>query len=187
MNFNFHNDSIRKTLRKRGATDQDLMDIETFVSFAHLANGIFRDMNRDFARIGVSQGRIIVLSVLLSHAPHDMTPSELADEADVTRGTMTGLIDGLERDGMIERIAHSSDKRMITIRLKEKGRDFLSQVIPYYRNLIQTMLSEFTLEDHQLMRGLLDKMKRGFEACEAQPSFTIQEPKQSSCQDDGEG
>ncbi|MDP4096203.1 MarR family transcriptional regulator [Paenibacillus sp. P96] len=163
MNFNFHNDSIRGILRNLGQAKTDISDIETFLAFAKLANGIFREMNSDLAKQGASQGRVIVLSLLSRNAPHDMTPSELAQLADVTRGTMTGLIDGLERDGLIERVAHKGDRRMVTVRLKEHGQAFLDDIIPYYTNLIEKLLSDFTEEDHEMMRRLLFKMKIGFD------------------------
>ncbi|MFB5674878.1 MarR family winged helix-turn-helix transcriptional regulator [Paenibacillus terreus] len=163
MNFNFHNDSIRGILRNLGHEEADISDIETFLAFARLANGIFREMNSDLAKRGASQGRVIVLSLLSRNAPHDMTPSELAQLADVTRGTMTGLIDGLERDGMIERVAHKGDRRMVTVRLKEDGQAFLDDILPYYKNLFKELLSDFTEEDHEMMRQLLAKMKTSFD------------------------
>ncbi|KJD47543.1 MarR family winged helix-turn-helix transcriptional regulator [Paenibacillus terrae] len=163
MNFNFHNDSIRGVLRSFGQEEAEVDNMETFVTFARLANGIFREIDTDLTKLGVSQGRIIVLSLLHCHAPHRMTPSELSEKADVTRGTMTGLIDGLERDGMIERVAHESDGRMVTVGLKEAGRELLVTVVPYYMKLIRVCMAEFTTEDHEMMKGLLGKMKRGFE------------------------
>jgi DNA-binding MarR family transcriptional regulator len=163
MNFNFHNDSIRGVLRSFGQENTEVDNMETFVTFARLANGIFREMDTDLSKLGASQGRIIVLSLLHCHAPHRMTPSELAEKADVTRGTMTGLIDGLERDGMIERVAHESDGRMVTVRLKQAGRELLGTVVPYYTKLIGACMSEFTLQDHEMMKQLLRKMKDGFE------------------------
>ncbi|WP_025683929.1 MarR family winged helix-turn-helix transcriptional regulator [Paenibacillus maysiensis] len=163
MNFNFHNDSIRGVLRSFGQEEAEVNNMETFVTFARLANDIFREMDTDLAKLGASQGRIIVLSLLHCHAPHRMTPSELAEKADVTRGTMTGLIDGLERDGMIERVAHESDGRMVTVGLKEAGRKLLVTVVPYYTKLIQACMAEFTTQEHEMMKGLLRKMKSGFE------------------------
>ncbi|MDQ0494116.1 MarR family winged helix-turn-helix transcriptional regulator [Paenibacillus brasilensis] len=163
MNFNFHNDSIRGVLRRFGQEEAEVDHMETFVTFARLANSIFREMDTDLARLGASQGRVIVLSLLHFHAPHRMTPSELAEKADVTRGTMTGLIDGLERDNMIERVAHESDGRMVAIGLKEAGRELLRTVGPYYTKLIGSCMSEFTAQDHETMKNLLGKMKSGFE------------------------
>lgn len=163
MNFNFHNDSVRGILRNFGHEEADITSIETFLDFAKLANGIFRVMNSDLAKCGASQGRVIVLSLLSRNAPRHMTPSELAQLADVTRGTMTGLIDGLERDGMIERVGHTGDRRMVAVRLKGEGQAFLNDIIPYYNNLIKELLSDFTEEDHEMMRLLLAKMKTSFD------------------------
>lgn len=55
----------------------------------------------------------------------DPSPSDIADSIGVTRGTITGLLDGLERDEYLERRQDSQDRRALTIRMTEKGRQFM--------------------------------------------------------------
>ena len=53
-----------------------------------------------FARHGISQARFLVLINLYKTEGHGLTPAALADVLNVTRATITGLIDTLERDAM---------------------------------------------------------------------------------------
>lgn len=51
-----------------------------------------------------------------------LTPKELGDRLGVTSGTVTVRIDRLERAGLVERVAASSDGRSRPVRLTRKGR-----------------------------------------------------------------
>jgi len=51
---------------------------------------------------------------------------------------MTGLLDRLERDGLIERLAHQRDRRKI--RCTSNGRQVLAELLPgYYRSIAKIM------------------------------------------------
>ncbi len=73
---------------------------------------------------------------MLEHAV--ATPSELADECGVTRATVTGLLDGLEREGLIVRerpalAEHGSpagDRRHVRVRLTPKAAALMAKVVP---------------------------------------------------------
>jgi len=52
---------------------------------------------------GISQGRFTVLMLLLRRSDVPINPADIAERAGVTRATMTGLIDVLERDGFVKR------------------------------------------------------------------------------------
>ena len=46
----------------------------------------------------------------------------LGDELGVTRPNVTKLVDGLERGGLVERLPHPSDGRMVQAHLTAAGR-----------------------------------------------------------------
>lgn len=68
---------------------------------------------------GLSPARLSVLSVLVFSGAK--TPGELAQIEQVKPPTMTGLIQALEKDGLVVRKAHAQDKRALTIRITAKG------------------------------------------------------------------
>ena len=61
-----------------------------------LAAGIDRDCATLLAPHSLSEGRFVLL-FLLDAAPGGLAPNALAERAGVTRATVTGLLDGLER------------------------------------------------------------------------------------------
>ena len=63
----------------------------------------------------------LVLSILAdSELP--LPPNKIADRLIITRATVTGLIDSLERRGYVRRLPHPSDRRMLLIEPTDTGR-----------------------------------------------------------------
>src|SRR5690554_2896412 len=58
----------------------------------------------------------------LATAPRGMRMSDLSLRMMVTNGNITGIVDQLERDGLVERLKVDSDRRSSVIRLTPEGR-----------------------------------------------------------------
>lgn len=78
----------------------------------------------------LSEARLAAL--LAVSAEPDLTPGTLAERLEVTRATVTGLIDGLERLALLERVASSGDRRSHTLRNTEAGERLLTELTPIY-------------------------------------------------------
>lgn len=112
-------------------------------------------------RHGLSQGRFLTLIVLNRTPDEVVTPSTLAEKIGVKRATMTGLLDGLERDGLVERLDHPQDRRKIGLRLTGKGRQTLDAILPdYYRNIAKLMV-RLTEKERLDLISLLGKVNQG--------------------------
>jgi DNA-binding MarR family transcriptional regulator len=66
----------------------------------------------------------------------------------VTSGTMTSLLDTLERRGMIHRVPHPDDRRKILVQITEPGRDVLDAVLPRVHAFSRDAFG--VLRDHEL-------------------------------------
>lgn len=63
----------------------------------------------------------LVLSIL-ADAPSPLPPNEIADRLIISRATVTGLLDSLERREYVRRLPHPSDRRMILAEITAAGR-----------------------------------------------------------------
>ena len=88
------------------------------------------------------------------------TPAELADAAGVTRATMTGLIDTLERDGFVKRKPDPNDRRMMSVLLTAKGERFLRDFLPGHFKSISKLMSPLTEAERKTLVRLLTKVQR---------------------------
>ncbi len=69
---------------------------------------------------GLTEGRLGVLFRL--YRCGDTPLGDLADDLESTPRNITGLVDHLERDGLVERVPDSEDRRSVRARLTEAGR-----------------------------------------------------------------
>src|SRR5882757_9582431 len=86
------------------------------------------------------------------------TPAELADAAGVTRATMTGLIDTLERDGLVRREPDPDDRRMMSVRLTAKAESFLAQMLPKHFQIMAQLMAPLSESERKTLVRLLTKV-----------------------------
>jgi DNA-binding MarR family transcriptional regulator len=143
--------------RRYPALDPSAM--EAFLHLLRTSTDVFEGFSRVLAGHAISQGRFIVL-ILLNHDPATpVNPADLADRADVTRATMTGLIDTLERDGYVRRENAPGDRRMMLVRLTDRGRTFLDGILPGYFRRIAAVMGRLTEVDRKELVALLGKIE----------------------------
>ena len=59
---------------------------------------------------------------ILADAQSPLPPHQIAERLIISRATVTGLLDSLERRGYVRRLPHASDRRMLLIELTDAGR-----------------------------------------------------------------
>jgi len=151
----------------RQIPEADSSAVETYFYFTRVASDIFANQQAFFGRYELSEGKLIVLQ-LLRQAPHyRLTPSALAEAAGVTRGTMTGLLAGLERSGLVKRDEHPEDRRMLSIELTEAALDLFERILPERIKRSMEFMSSLTEEEQHHLRVLLEKMERSLPALSA--------------------
>ena len=114
---------FRETVRstRRPLTEREVRTVEAMTALriaARLTHGL---MDRWAEKHGLSEGRLHVLWTLKSTPERQLPLGELADQLEVTPRNVTGLIDHLERDGLVERIDDPADRRLTYARLTAAG------------------------------------------------------------------
>ena len=79
----------------------------------------------------------------------------------VTRATMTGLIDTLEKDGIVSRTADSIDRRTVLVRVTESGRALLERMVPDYFDCVAKIMEPLNAGQRKQLVDLLQKIQRG--------------------------
>jgi DNA-binding MarR family transcriptional regulator len=96
---------------------------EALAAVRVLGKKLHATMERWADQHGLSEGRFQIL-VRLQHNPGGrMTMGELAQTLDVTPRTVTGLVDNLERDGLVKRVDDPDDRRSVYAELTDQGRE----------------------------------------------------------------
>jgi DNA-binding MarR family transcriptional regulator len=116
------------------------------------------ELNRRFRPYGLSTGTFNVL-MILEGAPEPLCPWEIGERLLVTRGTVTGLLDSLERAGLITRSRHPEDRRMLLIELTEAGRALLRRVWVDHFPAEKTMTAPLSQREKETLIRLLGKLQ----------------------------
>lgn len=158
--------AMLREAEQRGVADVE--GIRACFQLLSLAASIDRDCAALLAPHGLSEGRFVLL-FLLQAAPDGLAPNLLAEQAGVTRATVTGLLDGLEREGLAERHADAQDRRALQVRLTDKGQAVAEQVFAQHGRWIAGLFAELSGAERQQLAGLLDKVARGLAARRSAP------------------
>jgi DNA-binding MarR family transcriptional regulator len=98
-----------------------------------------------------SPGRLRLLGVLHCIGPQIM--SELSDELGVTARNITSLVDALEREGLVRRTPHPTDRRATIIELTEQGIASASVVKKAFTERVATLFRDLPqIDQHDLLR-----------------------------------
>ena len=83
------------------------------------------------------------------------TMGELSKNASVTMPTMTEMIDKMELEGIAERIRDSQDRRVVKVRLTEKGEQLRKKFMDKRRYELKNILCNLRKEERvELMNAL---------------------------------
>lgn len=132
---------------------------EAFLNLLRTADMVFESVNQHLAEHNISQGRFTVLMLLHRPWVESCTPASLAEEANVTRATMTGLIDTLEKDGMVVREADAHDRRTVHVRLTALGCAKLDAMRPGYFDCVTHIVSALNGPERKELVRLLQKIQ----------------------------
>ena len=151
--------------------DLDPSATEVFLQLLRTGDELFNAESVYLGKQNISQGRFTVLMLLARREggaceEHRSTgnPAELAGKAGVTRATMTGLIDTLEKDGFVKREPDPSDRRMMTVSLTPKAEAFMGGILPGYFRRVAAVMSELSEVERKTFVALLTKIQRGIAA-----------------------
>lgn len=91
------------------------------------------------------------------------TARQLADYADVTPATMTGMLDALEAKGVIRRERSLTDRRAIRIALTDQGRETVAEARERWRGRWQQALADVPPEELRAAIRVIGKAADVFE------------------------
>jgi DNA-binding MarR family transcriptional regulator len=112
---------------------------------------------------GVRPGRFNLL-MIAGHCEDPVSPAELADCTGVTRATVSGLLDGMERDGLVVRKSDPADRRQVRVHVTPEGKQLLDRIRPAYCRWFSDLVASLTETERQLLISLLEKIQHQLSA-----------------------
>jgi DNA-binding MarR family transcriptional regulator len=140
----------------------DLEDVvlSTFMLFVQTAQAVLKYTDAYLyrkARLSVS--KLIVLKVLAINS-QGMMPSKIAEWTGTERNNITALVSRMKQEGLVTTERNSRDKRLVNIKLTDKGREVLSQAIPVAQEVVNQVMSSITESDAALLKEKLKVLRQ---------------------------
>jgi DNA-binding MarR family transcriptional regulator len=90
----------------------------------------------------------------------DMSLSELSDRIRAQNSTVTGIIDRMEREGLVIRLRSTEDRRVVHIRLTDKGAKIANEIAVEPMEIFRSALESLTAGEMRELIKLLTKIAR---------------------------
>lgn len=148
---------VERYLERNATCDFDTINV--ILTLKRTAADLENMMSGYCKLFDLSPGRLNVLMVLNGQADHTMALSEIGDYLVVTRPNITGLIDGLVEDGLVKRVNHPDDRRMVLAQLTERGKDFVKRFVPGHHRALSTALAPISKQEKRQLVQMLDRLR----------------------------
>ena len=144
-------EQIRATLGDRELDFQSLLAVSNIY---RAANAVRNRMEREvLGPAGLSWGGFTILFVLWVWG--DREAGELADDAGIAKGTLTGMLRTLESAGLVSRSRHPDDGRRVLLTLTGAGRERIEEIFPEFNRNETLFTSRLTESEREEMARLL--------------------------------
>ena len=152
---------IRERLKQDTGADE-IDATEALAALRTASHAFHTVMDRWLERHDLSESRMGVLWRLRHN--DSMTLGDLAIQLDVSPRNITGLVDHLEKDHLVERFPDTEDRRAIRVRLAPAGKQKLADIKHEMGSQRVGLVAGFTSDELQQLRHLCLKLVRNLTA-----------------------
>lgn len=93
----------------------------------------------------------------------DLSLSELSDAIRAQNSTVTGIVDRMEREGLVERVRSVDDRRVVRIHLTEKGRKLAREIpvepVSIFRSALEGLSPQETRDTLKIVGKIAARFK----------------------------
>lgn len=133
------------------------MDKPLWARLCHAASRVEARLEAALEEQGVSLAKHGVLN-LLAHEPEGVPLTDVARRLACVKSNVTQLVNRLEAEGLVERREDPGDKRSKRAALTPEGRRRWEASSRALDRAACTLLGEFSAEEQELLRRLLEKV-----------------------------
>jgi DNA-binding MarR family transcriptional regulator len=111
------------------------------------------------SRFGITLPRFDLMSQLERHA-EGLKMNELSRRMMVTGGNVTGIVDQLVKEGLVERVVEPADRRAFRVRLTRAGDKAFAEMARAHEEWVVELLARLGRRDSDALMQLLARLKQ---------------------------
>lgn len=128
--------------------------VRALITASSLLLGVMAEVER---RHGLSNAGAQTLAII-EGAGEPLAPSVIAERLMVTTGSMTSLLDTLERRHLVRRQAHPSDRRRLLVHLTDEGEALVDTFLPEIVAVQTALVAELSEADRAAAVQLSERL-----------------------------
>ena len=129
--------------------------VATFRRLLRTTLSMKRAMGAVFAQAGLSGAQF---HTLVRIPDQGIPVTRLAARSWADPGNASGVVDRLERDGLVERQPAAHDRRVVLVHVTPAGRALMDRLWPQYVDGIHRIMEPLSVEDRERLNELLDRL-----------------------------
>lgn len=131
-------------------------DLRLFRIWSRASRAIFSNVGRDIESHGLSPDNFMILELLYNKGPQPI--QKISERLEIPSGSITYVIDKLEKKGYVERRQSQEDRRTSNAVLTDDGRTLFDDIFPKHTAMISRNLSVASPEEKRVLAELLKRI-----------------------------
>jgi len=143
-------------------TAAEVRALNALITLVRATEAVLGVLNAPLAEPGLTASQFGVLEALLHLGP--LCQGDLAAKLLRSCASMTSVVEGLERRGLVVRQRTEEDKRFVRVALTGKGRRLIQEVFPAHVRRTVRVFAALTEPEQEQLRRLCRKLGTGVPA-----------------------
>ncbi|TFE19539.1 MarR family winged helix-turn-helix transcriptional regulator [Cohnella luojiensis] len=135
------------------------LDLRLIRVMRNMVKVLYENLERDINSYGLSLETFLILEFLYNKGPHPI--QKISDAFSIPSGSITHVVDKLEKKGFVKRLPIPGDRRKTNLTLTGEGRSYFDHIFPKHVQTISDNLSFATDEEKLELIVLLKKIGYG--------------------------
>ena len=144
--------------RYRGS-ETEVRALNALITLVRAAEAVTVEMHRDLGRKRLTSSQFGVLEALFHVGP--LCQGELAAKLLRSGASLTSVVAGLEKRGLVIRQRTEEDKRFVRVALTGKGRALIRDIFPAHAATVGRLFGVLTAKEQEELRRLCRKLGTG--------------------------
>lgn len=152
-------DSSTTSRRRKSSRSRSKESVRVWLRLLSCESVVEQQLRTLFrSRFSVTLPQFDVLSEL-ERAGSPLTMSQLSRELMVSNGNVTGVIDRLEKSGLVDRSRAEHDRRIQFIRLTPQGRKQFNEMARCHEAWLEALFADIAVSDLQALQESLVRLR----------------------------
>jgi len=131
------------------------MELKECINFllTNAQHNVFQYLSKRLTEYDVTPVQHGILSCLMGKS-YD-TPKHLAESMSLETSTISGVLDRMQKKGLIDRVINKEDRREVQVRLTDKGRELEEQITVIIDEVNAEVLKSFSEDEVTALKDFL--------------------------------